>query len=129
MKFNFTKELTAVGGLAVGALGVKLTDKVFASLNPTVRNVAQIGLGLVAPVLLKQKPGSIIESIGDGMVAVGAYKMLDMIPALSGIDDMDESVGDTGYVIDEGTDLSGIDDPNQSIAGLGGSDELDDSNE
>jgi len=118
MKFNFTKNLTHAGGLAVGALGVKLTDKVFANLNPNIRGLGQIGLGLVGPVLLKAKAGSFIESIGDGMVAVGAFKMLDKIPALAGIDDMGESIGETGYVIDEGTELSGLDDLDQSISGL-----------
>jgi len=118
MKFNFTKSLTHAGGLAVGALGVKLTDKVLANLNPTVRGLGQIGLGLVGPVVLKARPGSFIESVGDGMVAVGAYKMLDKIPALAGISDMNESIGETGYVIDEGTELSGIDELNESISGL-----------
>jgi hypothetical protein len=124
MKFNFTKNLTHAGGLAVGALGVKLTDKVFSNLNPDVRGLAQIGLGLAGPILLKSKPGSFVESVGDGMVAVGAYKMLEKIPALAGINDMSESIGEAGYVIDQGTELSGVDDLDESIAGLG-QDELD----
>jgi hypothetical protein len=122
MKFNFQKSLNNAGGLAVGALGVKLTDKFLANLNPTVRGVGQIGLGIVGPVLLKSKPGSFVESVCDGMVAVGAYKMLENIPFLAGIG---ESIGDEGYVIDQGTTLSGIDQLNQTIAGVGNVIDLD----
>ena len=118
MKFNFTKSLTRGAGLAGGALGVKLTDKVFANLNENVRTLGQIGIGIVAPALLKAKPGSVIESLGDGMVAVGAYKMLAKVPALSGINDLDESIGAAGYVIDEESDISGVDDLNESIGEL-----------
>jgi len=123
MKFNFQKSLSTAGGLSAGALGVKLTDKMLANLNPTVRAVGQIGLGLVAPVFLKSKPGSFVESVCDGMVAVGAYKMLENIPFLSGIAG---NVGDTGYVIVQGSDLSGIDQLNQSIAGVGNTIDLED---
>lgn len=125
MKFNFQKNIMHAGGLAVGALGVKITDKMLGNLSPTVRGLAQIGVGLVAPVVLKAKAGSFVESVGDGMVAVGAYKMLEKIPALAGITDMDESIGETGYVIDEGTDISGVDDLDESISGIG-QDDLDD---
>jgi hypothetical protein len=128
MKFNFQKQLTHVGGLAAGGVVVKLTDKMLSNLNPTIRAAAQIGLGIVGPSLMKAKPNSIIESIGDGMAAVGVYKMLENIPGLAGVADLDSSIGETGYVTDDlsgfDEEISGVDDLSDSIGNLDIIDEL-----
>lgn len=124
-KFNFNKLGGKAAGLAVGAAAVKMTDKIAANLNPNIKTFGQLAIGLVGPGLMKAKPGSIIECAGDGMAAVATYKLLDRVPGLSGIDDLDESIGAGGYVVDHGVmgevdddddlDIGNIEDLDESI--------------
>lgn len=123
MAINFKKALNfqKEAGLVGGALGVRLTDKMLTKLNDRVRTLGQIGVGILLPPLLKAKPNSMVEKVGDGMKAVAYYKLLGNVPALTGVDDLDESIaGDGGYIVDDEYDneLSGLDDLDESIGNL-----------
>ena len=133
VKFNFQKTLVKAGGLGGGAVVIRLTDKFLTKLNPNIRNIGQLALGILGPPLINAKPNSTIEQVGDGMASVAAYKLLGRIKGLSGIgdfDEMDESIGERGFVLDDEFDeenLTGLDDEDQSIGNLEDEiDELDD---
>lgn len=124
IKLNLKNKLPHKTGLAVGGVGCRFIDKVAPNLNPTIKNVGQMALGIILPPVMKQKENSMLTGVGDALIAVGAYKLGEKIPGLAGVDDIDGSIGETGYVIDEdynmnGTDeISGVDDLNDSIGEL-----------
>lgn len=78
-------------GVAAGAIGAKLLDKVIpASIDPKIANGGKIALGVFLPMAFKDgKMKSIAAGAGMGMVAVGTIDLFKNLNILSGLNDTD----------------------------------------
>ncbi len=76
-KINLKGAALKVAGTGAGAYAAIKLNKIsfVANLSPVIRGVAKIGIGALLPGLLKQKPGSIADHAGNGMIAIGALEL------------------------------------------------------
>ena len=93
--------LMTIGGLAAGAIAAKQLNKIL-KFDAKILAAGKVALGIVLPKVVKNP---FINSVGNGMIAVGATELVGaFVPALGAADDV---------IL-----LSGLDDE------LGGFDEL-----
>ncbi|MEO5681453.1 MAG: hypothetical protein ABIQ88_02365 [Chitinophagaceae bacterium] len=66
-----------VGGIGAGAYAAVKIDKIafVGNLSPMVRGIGKVALGALLPVIAKQKPGSILEHVGNGLISIGALQL------------------------------------------------------
>jgi hypothetical protein len=103
-KFDFKKASMKAVGLGAGATAAVMVDRLpfLSSLNPKMRAMAKIGIGVMLPAFVKN---DMIGHVGDGMIAVGTNQLVaSFTPAVQGIG---EVYGDEGVYGDE--DVNGID--------------------
>lgn len=99
-KFDLTKAVTNVAGLAGGAVASRFvgTLPVIKNLDPVIQGIAKIGIGIGLPILAPKM--EILQSVGNGMIAIGGVELASkFIPQLAGV-----SLTGLG-AIGQGTDL------------------------
>lgn len=74
-KIDFNKVAIDVLGTAVGGAGGKFATAKFlpAGMNPMIKSLIPIGLGVVAPMLVKN---DFVSAVGSGLIAVGSAEIL-----------------------------------------------------
>jgi hypothetical protein len=119
--FNNMKKLNIKGiglkvaGTGAGAYAAVKLDKIsfVANLSPMVRGLIKVAIGALLPSIAKQKPGSILEHVGTGMIAVGALQLatkFDSTIALAGIGDAELPTLGQVYYDEAYTNVAGTDD-------------------
>lgn len=75
-KINIKAAGLKVAGTGAGAYAAIKLNKIgfIGNLSPLMKGLAKIAVGALLPVLTKQKPGSIVEHAGNGMIAIGALE-------------------------------------------------------
>jgi hypothetical protein len=108
-KLDFKKIGVKALGLGGGAIVASLGNKIAPNLNPMIRGAAKIAVGALLPTLMPRQ--EIIEHLGDGIMTMGAAELIGkVVPGLSGLGDMDESIGDGGYITDYQYDMGAVTD-------------------
>jgi hypothetical protein len=102
--------ITDIAGTIVGAIAAKQLNKVL-TFDAKILAAAKIALGVMLPKFIKSP---IMNSVGQGMIAVGGTELVGaFIPALGGDDDV---VLLSGY----NDDMSGLDVIGQDISEING---------
>jgi hypothetical protein len=77
--------LTTIGGIAAGAIVAKQLNKVL-KFDPKLLAAGKVALGVALPKFIKSP---LMNSVGSGMIAVGAVELVgSFVPSLSGADDV-----------------------------------------
>lgn len=105
--------ITDVLGLAVGAIVAKKADSMLPNLNPMIKNVAKIAIGVALPKFVKNP---MAKAVGDGMIAVGAASLVGtVVPALGATDEV--------LVVSGVDEIGGVDEIN-GLSEVNGVDEI-----
>ena len=77
--------LMTIGGLAAGAIAAKQLNKVL-KFDAKILAAGKVALGVILPKVVKNP---FINSVGNGMIAVGATELVGaFVPALGAADDV-----------------------------------------
>ena len=77
-KVNIKGSLTKAAVVGAGAVGGAYLNKIafVGNLSAPIRGGLKVGLGaLVLPMLAKGKSGGIMDSVGDGLIAIGVLEL------------------------------------------------------
>lgn len=82
-KINFKNVAIRVGGNAAGAVAFAAADKMLPSVDPLYKAIGGLVFGALAPVVAKSKPGSVVEEIGNGLIAASSISLTrKLMPSL-----------------------------------------------
>ncbi len=110
-KFDFKKIGMRIGGVAAGAVGGELLNKIafVGNLKPALRGGIKIIAGAVLPEFMPKQV--MLGHIGDGLIAAGAIDTYNGLtsPPVEGLEGIGDQFDDK-FVVDNDYDLSGIED-------------------
>lgn len=125
-KIDIAAIATKAGMVAAGGVGAGfLNDKVMPNMNPKLKAGATVALGAVLPMVAPKT--AMLENIGDGMIAVGADRLVQSFmnpapPPVEGLGAADDIFDD---LVDEEALVEGVDDVLEGIGEDGDEDDYD----